>query len=132
MREIKHETFKITSSRSQISFRGKYNNVSRLKINKLVYATASANNYNMIICVSGWKSAYYNPTGQEYTFLQNLPRTSLAEVDYEAHVDHWDVVQPSTRLLTVDLECYVNGDSTNNDISPSNPLYIEFAIMLNE
>ena len=127
---IINETFKIESARSQIEFSTKFSHAKWLKVNKLTYNTASANNYNMIIIVSGWTDHRYNPTGQPYTYLQNLPRTTLTEVDYEAHVDHWDVKKSSSEYLgIVGLECYINGDSTDTDISPVNPLYIEFSIM---
>lgn len=133
MREI-CETFRIESSRTQISFSEKYKKVHKMKIEKLVYKTASSGNYNMIVILGGWCSHRYNVNGTTfYTYLQNLPRVTLAEVDYEAPNDHWDEIKaiPSD-LSTTNLEIYINGDSTNTDIDNSNPVYIEFKLLIDE
>lgn len=127
------ETFRFESNRCQITFSEKYSKVKKLKVDRFMYNTASASNYNMVVRVAGWDSHKYNATGTTYTFLQTLPRTTLTEVDYESQEAHWDEVKDIPQdLSTTQIELYINGSSTNTDITSLNPCYIEFKLWLEE
>jgi hypothetical protein len=124
------ETFRIESSKVQITFRKK-GQASKMRINRLIYKTASLSNYVMLVIMSGWiGQSQYN--GQPYSRLQSLPRTTLTEVDYEANdSNNWDVIKDGT-ISTHILECLINADSSNTDISSGNPLYIELSYWMDE
>ncbi len=133
---IASETFALTSNSQTVTFSVPYNNVKKLKIARLLYKTASSGNYVMIVTISGWNSDHtLNVSGKSipYCYLQNLPRTTLTEVDYEASNDRWDVVQASpVQLHTVHVGLYINGSFTNTDITELNPVYIEFTFEVDE
>lgn len=87
----------------------------------------------MIVILQGWADHRYVPNGNNYTFLSIMPRVTLTEVDYFSLGDRWDAEKKKPcDLSTARLECYINGESTNNDISQSNPIYIEFSLLLAE
>jgi len=128
------ETFRIESNRSQIQFSERYSKVKKIKVDRFSYKTASASNYNMLVILSGWTPHRYNVSNgtQFYTFMASLPRSTLTEVDYSASEDHWDAIKEPSDLSTATIELFINGSSTNTDISNSNPVYIEFKLWIEE
>lgn len=123
------QTFEITANKSQITFNRK-GVAKKIRFNRIIYKTASANNYAMLIILSGWNSGKdfnYIP----YTILHTLPRTTLAETDaLRSDKTSWDVEKPNGDYIgTHNLECIINGDFTNTDISGSNKLYIEIEVL---
>jgi len=55
-----------------------------------------------------------------------LDKTVLTEVQFASDVQHWDIIKPvRDTVSTHTLEIFINGDSTNTDISEENPIYIE-------
>ena len=121
---VKAQTFKLESNRSQITFtqKGRANN---MKINRLLYKTASSSNFVMLIIISGWSNGRtYNDI--EYSRIQSLPRTTLTELDYESDSNNkWDIVKQPTEIGTHIIELYINGDTTNGDITIGNPCVID-------
>ena len=129
------EFFTVTSNRTQITFSEKYKNVRKMKVHQLSYKTASTGNHSLLVIVSGWASHRYNTSnGTIYgTFRQILPRATLTEIDYESPEDRWDEERNTpTDLGVCTLELYINGDSTNADITALNPVYIEFKLWLED
>lgn len=119
------ETFRITSNKSQLTFLNKLNDAKRLRISRLIYTTATTNNYFILLILSDWlRNSTYNST--PYTKLITFPRTTLTEFDYENYPTEWHVEFESGHQVGINtLECYINNDPSNDDISDSNPLYIE-------
>ncbi len=120
------ETFRLTTNKSQLVFRTKMDNAKRLRVARVIYTTASTSNYFLFIILSHWhRDSTFN--GAPYTKLLTLPRTTLTEYDYEAYPNEWHVEIPSGgQVGNNKLEIYINNDPSNTDISPSNPVYIEF------
>ncbi len=120
------ELFKLTKNSTNISFKikGKYN---KLRITRVIYTTASNNNYNIMVHLSGWENDHFFENYQ-FTKIFTCPRNTSVNLDYINNFDNlYDIETTipkdiSNHILTV----LVNNDSSNTDINSGNPLFIEF------
>ncbi len=123
---------KIVSPSSTISLPVKMSSVSRLKIKSLSYITASTGNIFMLVDVKGWENnaVYYDGISViPYTKFLLLPPAINTPILYDnLNQNSFDVIRqdPYTNFSSVFIEISINNsNSISNDISPSNPLYIE-------
>jgi len=127
---ITSEAFQFSASSSQVTLSRSYDDVRKFRINKLTYTTGSADNFCLLVSVSGWNSRRFNLSNKSvmYTYYQNTPRTTASGVDYEAPVDHWDVIVPHDEkksLYVFNVQLTINGETTT-DITSLNTVNIEF------
>ena len=134
--KIVRETFVLESCKNQINLSQPYSYVKKLRISRLLYKTASVGNYILLIIVSGFHEQHkynHNNRTTTYTKLMILPRVSAVEIDYECESDIWDCTKDRpTPINSFMCELVINNDYSITDISPSNPIYIEFEMELND
>ena len=126
----------ITSQSQIISLPVKKNiSVSRMKIKSVSYNTASTGNKFILINIRGWNenSIYYD--GQSvipYTKFLLLPPSINTPILYSnLNNDSFDVIKndQQSELTNFTIDSLINNSvSLSNDISPSNPLYLELYI----
>ena len=125
----------ITSSSSIISLPIKMSSVSRMRIKSLRYTTASTGNIFMLIALNGWtqNSVFYDGNNIiEYTkFLIMPPSIGTPMLFDNPYNNSFDVIRqdPYSSITSFFLNISINNNSaTSNDISSSNPLYIEIYV----
>jgi hypothetical protein len=105
---------------------------TKMRIRTLSYITKSENQRTLLIKISGWTDNNYYFDGAtlvDYTKLVSLMHKTDSLVAYENTSDSWDVVKnkAESNFNTFRLEAYIDGVLAT-DISPSNPLYMEFIL----
>jgi hypothetical protein len=124
------EDFEITSAVSTIEFTNK-RPITKFKINKFSYQTASVGGYRVYVIVSGIenKNVFTDRNGKQlnYTTSLILPETNNTPIVYSSFPNTWDVILdfPLTTGQHT-LQLFINGSSSNIDISTTNPIFIEF------
>lgn len=120
------ELFRLTKNVSNIQFNVK-GRFTKLRTTRLIYTTASADNYNLMMSLSGWETDHYYD-GRNFTKIFTLPRNSGLPLDYVNTFDNlFDFTLETPREISNHvLTVYINNDPSITDISSGNPLYIEF------
>jgi hypothetical protein len=131
------QKFIITSNISRINFNVQSDSCKKLKVSKVAYTTASVNNDDIMIYLSGFTpnvNTYTNTSGSNYNYLSkiDLRHSALAEVRYFNYdTNNWDIDDGEKRIIAShQLCCLINNDSSIQDISDSNPLVIEFTYQI--
>ena len=128
------ESFCITSAKMQLQFTKRYEGITKMRINKFIYKTATANNFVMLLNMTNFNDIHRFVTAsngvQPYTFLSILSPTTLTLSTYLAFNNSWDWIGPPQNVNVVILESIINGDLSTfgSDISSNNPLYIEICL----
>jgi hypothetical protein len=124
------EDFEITAPVSTIEFVNK-RPITKFKINKFSYQTASVGGYRIYVIISGLenKNVFTDRNGKRinYTTALIVPETASTPIVYSSFPNTWDVELDFP--LTIGqhtLQLYINGSSSNIDISTTNPIFIEF------
>ena len=125
----------ITSPSSIISLPIKMSQVSRLRIKSVRYNTATTGNIFMLIDLKGWdnNSVYYDGSNIiPYTKFLVLPPSINTPVIFDnPYNTSFDVIRQDaySSITSFFLNISINNSNTiSNDISPSNPLYIEIYV----
>ncbi len=125
----------ITSPSSTISLPIKMSQVSRLRIKSVRYNTATTGNIFMLIDLKGWdnNSVYYDGSNIiPYTKFLVLPPSINSPVIFDnPYNTSFDVIRQDaySSITSFFLNISINNSNTiSNDISPSNPLYIEIYV----
>ena len=125
----------INSPDSIVSLPIKMSAVSRMRIKSLRYTTASTGNIFMLINVQGWatNSVFYNGNSTiPYTKWIILPPSIGTPILFDnPYNSSFDVIQqnPISSITSFRLIFSINNDNTiSNDISSSNPIYIEIFV----
>ena len=126
----------ITSQSQIISLPIKKNiSVSRMRIKSVSYNTASTGNKFILINIRGWNenSIYYDGNSViPYTKFLLLPPSINTPILYtNPYNTSFDVIKndQQSELTNFTIDSLINNSvSLSNDISPSNPLYLELYI----
>ncbi len=123
---------KIISPYSNIDLPIKMNNVNKMRIKSLSYITASTGNIFMTISIGGWddNSVYFDGNNViPYTkFLLLPPSIGIPVLFDNPYNTSFDVIKSNivSSINSFYISCRINNSNTiSNDISPSNPLYLE-------
>jgi len=126
---------KITSPSSTISLPIKMSSVSRLRIKSLSYVTGSSGNIYMIIDLKGWdnNAVFYDGNNViPYTKFLLMPPSINTPMMYDnPYNTSFDVIKQDTfsSITTFFLDISINNNTvTSNEISTSNPIYIEIYV----
>ena len=126
---------KIESPSSTISLPIKMSSVSRMRIKSVRYNTASTGNVFMLIDIKGFNnnSVYFDGISViPYTKFLILPPSINTPLIFDnPYNTSFDVIMqdPYTNFASFFMNISINNDNaTSNDISPSNPLYIEIYV----
>ena len=125
----------VTSPSSTISLPIKMSSVSRLRIKSIRYTTASTGNIFMLIDIKGWNNnaVFYDGNSViPYSKFIIMPPSIGTPMMFDNHYNtSFDVIKQdafsSITSFFLNISIY-NNTVTNNDISPSNPLYIEIYV----
>lgn len=135
--QCNRETFIITSPYSTLNFSQRYDNVLGLSIERMIYVTASSNNYCLLINLSGFISEHRFVTknsSNPYTKMILIGTASGTEVDYEKYPNEIDIITDYGGTISSNsLELTITGIGDNigansNDINVNNPLFLEIGI----
>ena len=125
----------ISSADSIVSLPIKMSAVSRMRIKSLRYTTASTGNIFMLINVQGWtnNSIFYDGNNIiPYTKWLLIPPSIGTPILFDnPYNTSFDVIQqnPISSITSFRLIFSINNDNTiSNDISTSNPIYIEIYV----
>ena len=125
----------IISPSSTISLPIKMSQVSRLRIKSVRYNTATTGNIFMLIDLKGWdnNSVYYDGSNIiPYTkFLVLPPSINTPLIFDNPYNTSFDVIRQDaySSITSFFLNISINNSNLiSNDISPSNPLYIEIYV----
>jgi hypothetical protein len=123
---------KITSAQTQINLPFPIDNVSKMKVKKIRYTTASSGNEYLLVKISGWADNIFidKTTGMlhYYTVFMGLD-TSLGSMQYaENPFTIYDIEKETPfKINSFNIEILINGQWAV-DISTVNPLYVEFQL----
>lgn len=126
-------TLKLTNPYSIVSLPVIMSNVNKMRIKSLRYVTANTGNEFLIVHISGWDNNNTYFDGEKninYTKFMNLSNTTLTLNLYENNDNNWhDVVLKHDvgSISNFHIKLLINGEF-NNEISPSNPIYIEIYV----
>ncbi len=123
----------ITSQNQSISLPVKKNIIiNRMRIKSVAYNTASTGNKFLLIDIRGWdeNSIYYDGNNViPYTKFLLLPPSINTPILFDNPFnDSFDVIKndKQSELSFFNITCLINNSiSISNDISPTNPVYLE-------
>ena len=125
----------VTSPSSTISLPIKMSSVSRLRIKSIRYTTASTGNIFMLIDIKGWNNnaVFYdgNSVIPYSKFIIMPPSIGTPMMFDNPYNTSFDVIKQDafSSITSFFLNISINNNTvTSNDISPSNPLYIEIYV----
>lgn len=121
----------LTNPLSVISLPQKISGITKLRVNKVRYVTASLQNKYMIVDIKGWNDNSWFFDGNRVipmTCFMILPPTNNTMAFYET-TGEFDAVKSSGvgSLANFTLELLIDGQYSN-DINPSNPVYVEIFV----
>ena len=119
----------LTSPLSVISLPQKINNVSKLRVNKIRYVTASLNNKYLLVDIKGWNDNSWYFDGSRVvpcTVFCILPPTNNTLAFYETTGD-FDSVKDHGSLANFTIELLIDGQY-NTEINSGNPVHIEIFV----
>ena len=125
----------VTSPSSVISLPIKMSSVSRLRIKSLSYTTGSSGCIYMLVDIKGWdnNSVFYDGNSViPYTkFLLMPPSINTPMLFDNPYNTSFDVIRQDaySSITSFFLNISINNSTVkSNDITPSNPLYIEIYV----